>query len=126
MTGGASNRTTSASPLSRLMTWSIRFAPSKSAGLGGFGPLLSSHRLSMPVSWSGNSVRSSSARLVRPGDMGRLKSSWSVGRRKSQSTRIVRRPLWAIVTARLATAVDLPSPGAGDVTTSVRMGWSRL
>ena len=57
--------------------------------------------------------------LLRP------KMRCSVGRRRSESTRQIRAPVWAITTPKLATVVDLPSPGLDEVTTIERHLWSR-
>src|SRR5450759_310447 len=61
-------------------------------------------------------------REVRPVVLGRSKSLWMPGLRRSASTRITVRPAWAKATARLLDVVVFPSPGLELVTRSVRTG----
>jgi len=69
---------------------------------------------------------SSTTMVVSPAPLETPKMVCWEGRRKSQSTRITLLPPWAMVMARLARAVDLPSSGPGEVTTMVLMGLSKL
>src|SRR5450759_310448 len=56
-------------------------------------------------------------REVRPLVLGRSKSLWMPGLRRSASTRITVRPAWAKATARLLDVVVFPSPGMEPVRT---------
>ncbi len=62
---------------------------------------------------------------LKPATLGTPNSACWRGFRRSQSTRIVRRPPWAITTARLARATLLPSSAEAEVTTRVCSGFSR-
>ncbi len=116
----------SASARRRAIVASMRREPRISAGRGGSGPLASSLSPGTPVSCSGGTSSCDRIMLVRPASLFRSKSVCSVGRRRSQSTRMTRCSAWAIVTARFASVVDLPSSGAVLVTNSVCSGLSRL
>ena len=103
----------------------MRLEPTSSAGLGGTGPLVRTDRPGIEVvcATSANGSASSSA-LVRPRLLPSPKTRCSVGRRRSESMRQTREPVCASTTPKLATVVDLPSPGVDEVTRIVRHLWS--
>lgn len=100
--------------------------PSSSLGFGGMRPEPSTERFGKaPQGWStsvSSAVPVSTSVTPTPGT--RLKTSTSVGRRRSPSTTTTFSPAAAMVTARLAVTVDLPSACIELVTTMIRGGWS--
>src|SRR5512146_1886464 len=108
------------------MTSLILLDPSNSAGFGGRWPLVIRWRFPTDTSWTGGLTSRASSRImsVTPQSFRTLSRVWRDGRRRSQSTTITRLPACAIVTARLASVVDLPSSEPAEVTTMERRGLS--
>ena len=124
--GGLSTITRSAAATRRSRIVCIRWDPRSSAGLGGSGPVATTRRCSSSVAWATSSMATSSVRRreVRPLALGRSKSLWTPGLRRSASRRITVRPAWAKATARLPDVVVFPSLGMELVTRSVLTGSS--
>ncbi len=102
----------------------MRAEPSSSVGFGGMGPEVRSRSRGSPVGWSrpaGDGCSSSSAE-VRPAAFGSPNTRCSRGRCRSASTTTTRWPACASATARLAVVSDLPSLGAGLVTSRCAAG----
>ena len=115
--------TISAIPFSFSTRSFIALPPSISTFSVGFSAPKSTFRL-IPLSSNEYSASSSVpwpvSTSLRPGLFSRTpKIPWSVGARRSQSTRITRLPRCAMEIARLTDTVDFPSPGTEDVTISV-------
>ena len=120
--GGVSMMTQSAHSSSESMTSFILVEPSSSLGFGGILPDVSTSSCASPGRWSAAFRECApSSTSDRPMKLLTLKNSWVVDRRKSDETRTTFLPAFASAAARFAETVDLPSPGAAEVTTIVFM-----
>ena len=108
------------------MICSVRRPERSSDGFGGMGPAGRILRYGLPGTSRMASSRSTSpsSTEVKPTSLVSPKNSWIRGLRRSQPTRMISWPAAAIVYARSAQTVVLPSAAAGEVMSSDLMGSS--
>src|SRR5262245_43939290 len=103
------------------MNASIAFDARSSDGFGGTGPLVTTCRPGIDDAWTISAISAFPERkLESPVWLGRRKTLWTRGRRRSASTTTTRRPSWVSAIARFVATVDLPSRGSHEVTTTWR------
>ena len=99
----------------------MRGVPSSSDGFGGMGPQgMRSTPGTSVFSTTSSSFAAPMISSVRPWSRDTLNARCSRGRRRSESISSTRLPPCAKMTPRLITAVDLPSCGPAEVTSSRR------